>query len=214
MAFTNNYHGLIWREIIIPENMTNPIAVYRHGIFFYVFTLYVYSLIFLGTFWLIKKLTMFPREKRSQVLILIVSVAIGWTANIVYIAGLSPIRGFDLTPISFVFISLVLTWFIYRKQLFDLVPIARGILVDNMTDGVLVLGDDGRVVDFNQAAIDITRYNGRSPVGMSIWEMYKDYLPQISHLRDQTDMQVELELPSNPPRYLDVKIDSIGERKD
>jgi len=214
LAFTNNSHGLIWREIIIPENAAIPIAVYRHGPFFYVFTLYIYSLIFIGTFWLIRKLTTFSREKRGQVAILIASVAIGLIANIIYLSGLSPVDGFDLTPVSFVFISLVLTWFIYRKQLFDLVPIARGILMDNMTDGVLVLDDDGRVVDFNQAVIDITRYDGRSPVGLSIWEMYKDFLPQISHLRDQTDIQVELELPTDPPLYLDVKIDSIGEKKD
>lgn len=214
LAITNNSHGLIWQEIIIPEDASGSIAVYDHGIFFYIFTLYIYSLIFLGTFWLIKKLTTFPRNKRSQVSILIISVAIGWVANLIYLTGLSPVQGFDLTPVSFVFIALVITWFIYRKQLFDLLPIARGILMDNMTDGVIVLDNDGRVVDFNQAVIDITQYHGEPPIGMMIWEMYKDFLPQISHLRDQTDLQVELELPADPRRYLDVKIDSIGDNND
>jgi diguanylate cyclase (GGDEF)-like protein/PAS domain S-box-containing protein len=156
----------------------------------------------------------FPRDKRSQVIILIGSVSIGWVTNIINLTGLSPIQGFDLTPVSFVFISLVLTWFIFRKQLFDLLPIARGILMDNMTDGVIVLDDDGRVIDYNQAATDITRYEGNAPIGLKIWEMYEKYIPQISHLRDQTDLQVELELPTDPPRYLDVKIDSIGEEND
>ena len=214
LAISNNSHRLIWREIIIPEDAAGSIAVYDHGFFFYIFTLYIYSLIFLGTFWLIKKLTTFPRNKRLQVSVLILSVAIGWIANLIYLIVLSPIEGFDLTPISFVFIALVITWFIYRKQLFDLLPIARGILMDNMTDGVIVLDNDGRVVDFNQAMIDITQYDGEPPIGMMIWEMYKDYLPQISYLRDQTDLQVELELPTDPPRYLDVKIDSIGDNDD
>ena len=80
-----------------------------------------------------------------------------------------------------------------------------------MTDGVVVLDTDGRVVDYNQAAIDVTCYKGDNPTGISIWDIYKDLPPSlIQHLQRQADHQVELEIPSNPHHYLDVKIDSIG----
>jgi len=214
LVITNDSHGLIWEQVYFPEDTINNVAVYDHGTFFYIFTAYTYFLILIGTFWLIKKFSAFPKNKRSQVIILIISVAIGWASNILYIMGLTPIIGLDLTPISFVFIAMALTWFIYRKQLFDLLPIARSILVDNMSDGVVVLDDDGTVVDLNQAAIDVTRYQGPNPIGMTIWDMYHDWLPIIGKLRDQTDLQVELELPTDPSRYLDVKIDSIGDSRE
>lgn len=210
-VITNSSHGLIWKNVYIPENAPDHIAVYEHGILFYIFAAYVYVLLLLGTVWLVKKFSRLSKNQRTQVVILIASVIIGWMANFLYLSGFSPIPGLDLTPLSFVFIALVLTWFIFSRQLFDLLPVARTILVDNMTDGVIVLDEDGRVVDLNQAAIDVTNYQGSNPVGLLIWDMYKDYLPLIDHLRDQTDLQVELELPSDPPRFLDVKIDSIGE---
>ncbi len=214
LAVTNDYHGLIWKDIVIPVGSPDNIAVYYHGVFFYFFVGYTYAGLLLGTYWLVRHLSTFHEKKRLQVTVIISSLAIGWIANVLYQIGLTPIRGLDLTPISFVFIALVLTWFIYRGQLFDLLPIARSILVDNMSDGVIVLDNDSRVVDFNQAAIDITDYHGKNPVGDTIWDMYEDYLPQISHLRNKTDLQVELEMPTDPPRYLDVKIDSIGEKND
>lgn len=213
LAATNNYHHLIWRDILLSEGSVGNIADYVHGPFFYVFTFYVYVLLFTGTFWLLRKLSSFSKERRFQVVLVVALVVVGWIANLIYQVGLSPIQGLDLTPLSFAFIGLVLTWFIYRRQLFDLIPVARTILMDNMTDGVIVLDEYGRVVDFNQSALEITRYKGDSPIGMTIWDMYKEYLPQISHLRDQSDVQDELKLPTDPPRYLDIKIDSIGEIK-
>lgn len=213
LAATNNFHGLIWRDILLPQGSIGNIADYVHGYFYYVFTIYIYILLFIGTFWLLNKLSSFSKERRSQVFLVITLVVIGWVANLLYQVGLSPIHGLDLTPLSFAFIGLALTWFIYRRQLFDLIPVARTILMDNMTDGVIVLDDFGRVVDINQSALEITRYKGNHPIGMTIWEMYKDYLPQINHLKDQSDIQEELRLPTDPPRYLDIKIDSIGDIK-
>jgi len=55
----------------------------------------------------------------------------------------------------------------------------------------------------------LSGYEGPTPIGMSIWEMYKDYKELIEPLRDKQNINIELELPTDPPRYLDVKIDSI-----
>ena len=47
--------------------------------------------------------------------------------------------GLDITTLSFTFIALVLAWLVFGNRLFDLIPIARNTLVENMTDGVIVL---------------------------------------------------------------------------
>ena len=213
LVITNNLHGLIWKRVYFPENAIDNIAVYEHGAFFYFFVIYNYSLLFIGTLWLIRKFLTFPAKRRVQVVIILACLAIGWIANILYLLDITPIQGLDITPISFVFIGIVLAWALYRRHLFDLVPIARSVLVDHMTDGVIVLDEEDRVVDFNQAALKVTHYKGENPLGKTIWEMYSDYLPYISHLINQTDIDAELELPLNPPLYLDVKIDSINDNE-
>lgn len=211
LAMTNNGHRLIWEDIYFPKNSANNVAVYDHGAYLYFFVGYTYAALLLGSYWLVKKLSTLSKEKRTEVSILIGVLAVGWVANIIYFLGFSPVEGLDLTPISFAIIGVTLTWFIYRRQLFDLLPIARSVLFDNMTDGVIVLDNEGRVVDINEAAIDATAYAGKNPIGMTIWEMFADHLSIIAPLRNKTDLQVELEIPLDPPRYLDVKVDSIGD---
>ncbi len=48
--------------------------------------------------------------------------------------------------------SLVLGWAVFRYQLLDLLPVARATVFECIRDAVVVLDDDGRVVDLNQAA--------------------------------------------------------------
>jgi len=55
LVITNNLHGLIWKRVYFPENAIDNIAVYEHGAFFYFFVIYNYSLLFIGTLWLIRK---------------------------------------------------------------------------------------------------------------------------------------------------------------
>ena len=209
MAFTNENHGLLWKEIYIPENAVNHIAVYVHGSWFPVHIGFSYLVLVIGTYWLMKALLNSPRKKRGQAMIIFISMIIAWVSNIIYVLGFSPVQGLDITTLSFTFIALVLTWMIFGNRLFDLILIARNALVDNMTDGVIVLDPDDRVIDINSAAIKLAGYKGPSPIGLSIWEMFKEYLDLIEPLRNKQNVQTELTLPGDRPRYLDVKIDPI-----
>jgi len=209
LAFTSEYHDLLWENIIIPGNSANHVAIYDHGIWFPVHIGYSYLVLLMGTYWLIKSLVTSPGGKRSQVIVIFLSMAVSWVSNIIYVLGLSPVEGLDITNLAFTFSALVITWMIFRNRLFDLIPIARNTLVDNMPDGLIVLDSSDRLIDINPAALKLSGYEGPSPIGMSIWEMFKDYKDLIEPLRDKQNINIELDLPSDPPRYLDVKIDSI-----
>ena len=209
LAFTSEFHGLLWEEIIIPGNSVNHVAVYNHGIWFPVYIGYSYLILIIGTYWMISSLSKSAKKKQRQALAILFSMAIAWISNIIYVLGLSPVEGLDITTLAFTFSALVLAWMIFRNRLFDLIPIARNTLIDNMPDGVIVLDSDDRVIDINPAAIKLSGYKGPSPIGLSIWEMYKEYIDLIEPLRDKQNIHVEMDVPSDPPRYLDVKIDII-----
>jgi diguanylate cyclase (GGDEF)-like protein/PAS domain S-box-containing protein len=209
LALTSEFHGLLWKEIFIPDNAANHIAIYNHGSWFPVHIGFSYLMLLVGSYWLIKALLNSPPKKRAQVIVIFISMAFTWISNIIYVLGYSPVKGLDITTLSFTFIALVLTWMIFGNRLFDLIPLARNTLVDNMVDGVIVLDPDDRVIDINPAAIKLSGYEGPSPIGSSIWEMFKGYLDLIEPFRDKKNIQTELTLPGDPPHYLDIKIDSI-----
>ncbi len=208
-AFTDEGFGLLWGEISIPENTFHPIAVYGRGPLFFPHIIFTYSLMLIGTVWMVQAFLHYPRKRKRQLTMILVLFAIGWLANIIYILGLSPIPGLDVTSLSFTFIAAVLFWFIARKQLFDLVPIARGRVVDNLAHGVIVINDDDVIVDINPAALSITSYKGPSPLGITIWEMFADYADLLQPLRDRPNLHEELDIPSDPPRCLDVQVTAI-----
>jgi PAS domain-containing protein len=58
----------------------------------------------------------------------------------------------DITPVGFIVTGVILAWGISRGRLFDLVPVARDILIESMGDCLLVLDDQNRVIDINPAA--------------------------------------------------------------
>jgi len=213
-AFTDQYYGLLWGEITIPASSHHHIAVYGRGPVFFVHAIYSYILLLTGTVWMVQSFLHSPRKQKRQVTIILVLLAVGWLANLIQILGLSPLAGLDLTSLSFTFIALALFWFISRHQLFDLVPVARDKVIDNLTHGVIVINDEDVIVDINPSALDIIGYQGPTPLGISVWAMLAEYADLFQPFRNQTELQKELELPTQPPRFLDVQLSTLKEDND
>ena len=58
----------------------------------------------------------------------------------------------DLTPIAFAITTPMVGWVLVRYRLLEVAPIARNILFTDLSDGVVVVGDDGEVAEMNDAA--------------------------------------------------------------
>ena len=209
LAFTNEYHHLLWANVYIRSGPDN-IAVYNHGPWFYVHVACSYIYLLLGTFWLVRAILRYPPKKRRQIYIIIIGLIIGWTSNILYVSGLFPIRGLDITPLSFTFIAFIISWNIFHFKLFNIVPIARDILLDNMTDGVVVLDPEGIIVDINPAAVKIAgEKDDRALLGKHIQDALKSHYRLLNDFQKMPDFQTEIQVSENPPHYLDVNISTV-----
>lgn len=82
---------------------------------------------------------------------LTVAAVLPWLANLLFTLSVGPFGRFDLTPVAFVVTGAVLTWGLLSQHLLRLTSLARSLLVDRMTDGVLVLDAYGHVTDANPA---------------------------------------------------------------
>jgi PAS domain S-box-containing protein len=92
-------------------------------------------------------------RQQSSALILGVAVPTLLTVPLVFIA--TPFEQRDPTPFTFMVGSAFIAWGLFRARLFQLLPVARERVVENMADGVLVADTQGRVVDANPAAAHI-----------------------------------------------------------
>jgi diguanylate cyclase (GGDEF)-like protein/PAS domain S-box-containing protein len=112
----------------------------------------------------------------------------------------------DLAPISFGISGILYAYAIFRHQFMDLVPIARGLLIEKMSDGVLVLDAQGRIVDINPAMESFLDAPPASFIGKNISEALSIWNESTEHLLTGLETRTELRLPNKTSRYLDLRV--------
>ncbi len=205
IIFTNELHGWFWSSIELTQGPTGEIYVFKHGFAFWLTLAYNYALILAGSLLFVQAAIRSMKVYRRQSVALLVGVAVPWVANAVYIAGLSPLPGLDLTPLSFMIAGMILGWDLLRFRFLDLAPVARDLLIEELGDGVLVLDMEGRVIDLNPAACDLIGIE-RDVVGQASAIALPAWLEQVACRQEQDRAQVEIPLTGQPRRYMEVHI--------
>ena len=122
------------------------------GPLFWPHLLYNNAIIWTGTILLIVTLSRMSRLYRGQSLLLVGAILLPIMLNLLFNLRVEPFRQVDLTPFAFVLSTAVLVWGVYQLSLLDLRPVARSQIFRTISDPVLVLDPDGRVLDANPAA--------------------------------------------------------------
>ena len=158
MAGTNDWHLAMWPSVSIGAN---GLTTYEHGWWFWIVMAFNYVAVLTGTVLVARHLRRSPPPFRAQFHVLLAAALLPLTGNLVYVTGNS-IPGLDPTPLAFVCSSLLFTWALFRHHLFDLVPVAHDMVVDSLSDAMIVLDTSRRVLDMNAAARDLAPATSRT----------------------------------------------------
>lgn len=155
LVWTDGFHGLIRHNIHLDYSGPFPVIAKEYGPAFFLHAIYSHALNI--TAWVLLMRAAFYRKSiyRKQVLALLIGVSFIVIPNVLYISGLSPIDGFDITPVFFGPAGLIMYWGIFRFRMFDLVPLARDTVIESMEAGVMVLDLQDRIIDMNPACFRI-----------------------------------------------------------
>jgi PAS domain S-box-containing protein len=151
-----------------PENAASEaLPVVQAGPVFWAHLVYSNVLILVGSVIFVASMVRLARTYRRMALVLVTAALLPWIANLLYNFEIAGFAQLDLTPFAFTVTGGVLVWGVFRERLINLMPIARGAVLDSMPDGVFVLDAFGRVADVNPAgaaALDSRRADlvGRS----------------------------------------------------
>lgn len=126
------------------------------GPLFWIAAAYGYTFVLAGIAMIALVAFRSPAVYRRQAVTLLVGATIPLVANMTFVFGIRPLR-MDTTPVSFALACLFFAVGLFRYRLFDLTPIAREVVLDNLSDAVFVLDGHGRVLDANPAAVRLVR---------------------------------------------------------
>jgi len=116
---------------------------------------------------------------RNQFYLILLSFVIVWTISILHILGIRPFPGLVLSPVSLSLQVLMLFFAIAYYRMFDLVPLVRGEIVDELDDPVVIFDGSNRVVDWNLAAEQLF-VDGRRYLSLSMPDEFFQSYPELS----------------------------------
>lgn len=152
LVWTDVWHHLYWRQANLVDSAGFGVLVVTPGPLYHIHVVYAYVMLAAGVFLLFRLAQRGPREYRRRLGLVLASCMAPWVGNALYMTGLSPFDHLDLTPFAFGVTGLGSAWALRGFKLLEVVPVARDLLIENMSYGVLVLDANRHLVDINPAA--------------------------------------------------------------
>ena len=151
LSLTGNFHQLFRYDFQLNTTTLVPALLFEHGPWWDFYYLYSLALV-IGACGVLLSSLRRPDIQRLNTLAMILGILIPISTDLLYVLRLTPLRGFYWTPTTFVFTGALFGWALLRGHLFELTPIARNTVLENISDLALVLDLQGRLVDFNRSA--------------------------------------------------------------
>lgn len=213
LNWTTEWHGLFYREISIDTSRGMAVLALTKGAWYWVNIAYTYALHLLMAFLILQMCQRRGRLYRVQVFIIVVAMLPPYVGNVIYLMNLSSFPNLDLSPFGFAASGILLIWGLYRYRLFNIVPVARDMLIEHMSDGVLVLDIADRVVDMNPVARRLMGVDVSSAIGQNIDTLLPAWTEFWACMRDGQKAQIKTIVEKDTARHLDLRIIQLTDRQ-
>lgn len=152
LAITSPSHSLFRYNFTINTSGPVPVLQYSESTFYLVYNIYNLLILVLAIVILVTESRKQGKTRNMQTLLLLFALAIPMAINYLSQVGLTPVPGINMTT-SFLWVSAILyTVAIFRYRFLDIIPVARGRVIENLRSPVMVFDNEGCLIDVNPAA--------------------------------------------------------------
>lgn len=175
-VLTNPLHNLFFASLDFIDSGGFITLDTAWGLLFYAHTAYSYLLMFGGMALLVYDLTRNFKKYGVHAYGLVIGVLTPLVGNAVYLFGSLPPGFPDPTPITFTVTGVAFAWAIVGGRMFETIPLAHSAIIAGLTDGIIVLDAESRVLEVNPAAVEILQLPSQHVAGQDLAT-----LPDPSH---------------------------------
>lgn len=194
---TDNFHHLIYIDPHLVASEPFAILSYSFTDTIWNYARYGYIIIF-GCLALLLRKAIRPHEiYRSQIAVIIFGMIIPLIGTVLTLLGVRFEPHRDISPMTYAIGNLVVAWGLFRYRLFDIVPIARDRVVENLTDPVLVVDIQNRIVDMNAVALERVRKKASEVIGQPTSEIYAAWPELVKKFEQNQDPRTEIKIESH-----------------
>ncbi len=149
----------------------------------------------------------------QQSLALSIAVVLPILFNVLIQLKIFIIDGINFPFAAGPFMGLLVVWAVFQYHLFDLVPVARGLLIESMSDGVLVLDTQNRIMDANPAMQEMLGLVRHEILGENADAILAPWPELVNRFRNVHDTTTEIFIDEKHPLYLDLRISPLSDQR-
>ena len=183
MVATNDWHHLHYRVYELDPLLGAPYVHLEIGLWYAVHGVFIFGCMFAAFLLLLFRWRETDKSYRLQLIALMVGQLVPIVTAFVYLVGLTP-PGIDPVPMVLWLSSILYLVSINSSRMFSVVPIAKDTIFNSIDEGVIVLDEANRIIEFNQMSKSMFPQLDKSMFGMDfdkLWpELTGDSFPSRS----------------------------------
>jgi diguanylate cyclase (GGDEF)-like protein/PAS domain S-box-containing protein len=193
VVFSTN-HNLVWNAYQIIEHNNRLYLSQSYGPVYIVILAYAFFLIMLVEGVLVYALYKSLIFYRSFIVTMMAAGVLPVAVAYFDYLGLSPFPYFQSTPLAVGVTALTVAYNLDRIRSGDLTQVSRTTLFKQMEDVILIVDDQGRVLDINQRALDLLRKTSEEIMKRKVgeaWPEWEEIKSRYSQYRDQARRSIQ-----------------------
>ncbi|MBI5295306.1 MAG: HD domain-containing protein [Chloroflexi bacterium] len=190
------YHWIYARPELIVSGPFSELK-YEFTAFVYFYAAYSYGMILTAILIVAQRFFRPHNLYRAQVVTIILGFLVPVFGTILPILSVRLIPQRDPAPLTIGVGNLIIAWGLFRFRLFQVVPVGRDRVFEEMVDPVVILDRGNTIVDINRAMLDLLGRTAADTVGQSAKLVFNDFpipiklFTDVSHARTEAHFQVE-----------------------
>ncbi len=211
LLLSDDIHHLFYPNPHLSTDSPFPELKYDFTVVVYLYSIiYLYGANVVGIGLLIRRALQPYNSYRMQYWAIIAGFLIPLVLSLFSLANIRITMQRDITPFSLAAGNLIVAWGLFRYKLFDIAPIARERIVENMIDPVIVLDPQNRVVDINHAALSILDKPGTEVIGLTAAKVFSKWPVIVELLENKHEQRREVSAQGSvDTSFLDISISPI-----
>lgn len=195
LLLTDSHHHWIYvrPELIV----TGPFSElkYEFSSFVYFYATYSYGVMLAALIIVAQRFFRPHNLYRAQIVTIILGFLVPVIGTILPILSVHLIPQRDPAPLTIGIGNLIIAWGLFRFRIFQVVPVGRDRVFEEMVDPVVILDRGTTIVDVNRAMLDLLGMKAEQVIGQSAKLVFADFPIPIKMYTDVTYARTEAVFP-------------------
>lgn len=213
VTFTEEKHHWLWERIIPISNVPGSPLIYTHALLYFISLGYILLLAVIGAFILVRRVLLRTRSVGVRALILLLGILPLMISNLLYQSGLyTAVSLRILLMIGLIVSGLIYIWGIYYFESLVSSSLSRDVIIDKMSEGVIVLDRKDRIHNINSTALNMLGLDERTAKKKTLNDVIKIWPGIAESFRIPHDFETEVRINGDASRTLSMRTTNLKDK--